>query len=43
VALNGANEAMRSVEFSQDYTLTGTGTDSDTSVSITYNELYLGI
>ena len=43
VSTTGTNRVMRSTDVSQNYTLTGTGTDSNTAVSMTYNELYLGI
>ena len=43
VASDGTNRVMRGVDISQDYTVTGTSTTSDTSVTMTYNELYLGI
>ena len=43
VATSGTNRVMRSIELSQNYTLTGTGTTSDTSATMTFNDLYLGI
>jgi hypothetical protein len=43
VAFIGTNRVMRSVEFSQSYTVTGTGTTSSTSATMTYTELYLGL
>ena len=43
VANGGTNRVMRSINVSQDYTVTGTSTTSATSVTMTYNELYLGI
>ena len=43
VAEGGTNQVMRSAELSQDYTVAGTGTSSATAVTMTYNELYLGI
>ena len=43
VSKDGTNRVMRSIEFSQDYTVTGTSTSGTTSVTMTYNELYLGI
>ena len=38
-----ANRVMRSTEFAQQYTLTGTGTTSVTEVTMTYNDIFLGI
>ena len=43
IASDGTNRVMRSFENSQSYTVTGTSTTSATSVTMTYNELYLGI
>jgi hypothetical protein len=43
VASDGTNRVMRSADVSRDYTVTGTSTTSATSVTMTYNELYLGI
>ena len=43
VASTGTNRVMRSEDVSQNYTVTGTGTTSATSVTMTYNELYLGL
>ena len=43
VSSTGTNRVMRNFDISQNYTLTGTGTTSDTSASMTYNDIYLGI
>jgi hypothetical protein len=43
VAKNGTNRIMSSADTSQDYTLTGTGTTSATSATMTYNNVFLGI
>jgi hypothetical protein len=43
VSSTGTNRVMRNFDISQNYTLTGTGTTSDTSAIMTYNDIYLGI
>jgi hypothetical protein len=43
VSSNGTNRIMRSFDISQNYTLTGTGTTSATSATMTYNNVFLGI
>ena len=43
VASSGTNRVMRSIDFAQDHILTGTGTNANTAITMTFNELYLGI
>ena len=43
VASTGANRVMRSTGVSQEYTLIGSGTDSNTYATLAYNTRYLGI
>jgi len=43
VASSGTNLVMRSTEFAQQYTLTGTSTTGATTVTMTYNNVFLGI
>jgi hypothetical protein len=43
VSSTGTNRVMRNFDISQNYTLTGTGTTSNTSATMTYNNVFLGI